>query len=71
MKVPSVDLVGCDVFLWKEGDTVYHLDVNTNIVLRVAEGALADFIRSFPQDRTLCIMNDQTGQPVRISPLAN
>lgn len=71
MNIPKVALNGCDVLLWREGDTIYWLDVKTNEVSTVREGWLAEAIRTFPKTQTLCIMNDQTGKPVHISPLAN
>lgn len=71
VKVPDVDYQGCDALLWKEGDEIYLLDVPSGDIGRMKEGMLARFITDFPRDLTLCIMNDQTGQPVRISPLAN
>lgn len=71
MKVPQVDLAGCDVFLWRDGDEFYWLETKTGEISQVREGWLAELIQTFPVDRALCIMNDQTGKPVRISPLAN
>ena len=71
VNIPQVDLKSCDVLLWKEGKEIYWLDVRTNEVSTVREGWLAELIKTFPRNQTLCIMNDQTGQPVRISPLAN
>lgn len=71
MNIPNVELTGCDVLLWKEGDEVYVLYVDTKVVATVRENMLAEFIRVFPDTRTLCIINDATGQPVRIPPLAN
>jgi hypothetical protein len=69
MNVPNVDLAGCEVFLWKEGDEYYVLYARTGQIDQVIDLAL--FITMFPKEISLCIMNDQTGQPVRISPLAN
>lgn len=71
MKVPNVDLAGCDAFLWREEETIYCYTVETRIIARVRTNMLASFIESFPRNLTLCIMNDETGRPVRISPLAN
>ncbi len=71
MNIPNVDLAGCDVFLWKEGDEYYWLEVERREVSVVRDGWLAELIRTFPDDRSMCIMNDKTGLPVRISPLAN
>lgn len=71
MKVPEVDLAGCDVLLWKEGEEIYVLEPDTGKISRVRSGKLGEFIENFPRELTMCIMNDQTGKPVRISPLAN
>jgi glycerate-2-kinase len=71
VNIPDVDLTGCDVLLWKEGDEIYWLDVWRKEVSTVREGMLAAAIEHFPRHKTLCIMNDKTGKPVRISPLAN
>lgn len=71
MRVPNVDLAGCDVFLWREGGTIYYLTVSSGAVARVRENKLAALIERFPRELTLCIMNDATGQAVRISPIAN
>jgi len=69
MNVPNVELAGCDAFLWREGNEYYCLVISENTVYRV--GSVAAFIQGFPRDRSLCIMNDETRQAVRIPPIAN
>lgn len=71
MRIPNVDLAGCDVFLWRADGEIYVLDVKAGSVRKVREGMLSQFITDFPRELSLCILNEQTGQPVRISPLAN
>lgn len=71
MRLPNVDLAGCDVFLWREEEEIYVLILDSGKIGRMRDGSLAAFITNFPRDLTLCILNDETGQAVRIPPIAN
>lgn len=70
MPMPKAGTEGCDVALWREDGEVYWMWVKSQRSYRL-RGDLSKFIRTFPEDLRLCIMNDETGKFVKILPVAN